>query len=135
MGFETDGGAWFECVPGKPKEGRVKIRLQNLEQHKIIVDATETIVAEYHHNEKTGSPERVEYVVTDEKLAEEMRLDFTILEWQDIKLDGKPLKCTTKNRVLMCNRIPAFMKFYLDSLIIVKSNQDKIFGSGDELGN
>lgn len=133
MSFTTDDGTWFEVVPGKPEKGRVKFRLLTLKQNEKIVEATQKEVKEYKTKEN-GDLQLFESVKVDKELATEMQFDFLIPEWE-IKFNGKELKCTKQNKIMMMKENSAFLAFQAACIQKLSKNHLKLFGTKDELGN
>ena len=135
MDFKTSEGAWFDYVPDKPEEGRVQLQILDGEEVRDIVKATETEKVEYKPIRKNGPLQRFEFIAVDEDLATEMRIDKSILDWENTSLNGKPLKCTKANKLKMFYKSPHFRKVYVDGIAKVSQDSAKMYGAEDETGN
>jgi len=115
MQFDTDNqGTWFEYVEGKPKEGRVCLRVCNGEALKKIEKATVKKQVEY----KKG--QRFEFYEVDEETRAKMIWDYCIPDWENTQdAKGKDIPCTAENKLGLMrksNAYKALIERFLDKL-------------------
>lgn len=135
MNFETNQGAWFEYVPGQPKQGRCKIRVPSMADLDAIYKTTRKKVVEFRPQFPRGPLQRLSWVEVDENAESDAIFDHGIMEWEKTGLDGVELDCTKENKIRLLTECPAFLKFYRDSCNALNEDIIKRFGGKDPQGN
>lgn len=87
-------GAWFDLVEGKPKDGRICLRVCNGKALEAIRAKTVKARVEYRGGQ------RFEYADIKEDLHSELVWDYCIVDWENIQdAEGNPIPCTRANKV------------------------------------
>jgi hypothetical protein len=111
-------GVWFEY---EDKSFSVEVRIcagQDLER---IFKATQKTRVEYKRDS------RFEYLDIDHDKRDEMMWDFIIIDWKGIEDGaGKPLPCTTENKVALMKGSVLFTNFIGECVELLSSDIKKI---------
>ena len=133
MDFAIADGYWFDYVSGEPKEGRVKIRVLDGDDVRVIEKATQKKGVEYKG--PRGARQRFEFTDVDAALAHEMQIDLSIVEWENTSFNGKKLDCTKENKIMMVLKVPQFRKIYTDGIEKINNDDLDAYGTTDEVKN
>ena len=93
----------------------VELRNVTLAEFKAIRKQTVTKRAEYHQV-NTEKPYRYEVEDTDEEKADELLWDYQIARWYIVDGDGKKIKCTKENKLLLMGNSAEFVNFVVKNL-------------------
>lgn len=98
---DPNPGIWFKFNEDDPESGEICVRPVNAEKRSEIQKRTVKRKVEYKHGQ------RFEYVETDDDKFSEMLWDYVISDWTKLEDDdGKPIPCTTENKLfLMLNNV------------------------------
>lgn len=108
---ELNPGAWFDIVEGKPKEGRICLRVANGEALEEIRARTIKKKVEY----KKG--QRFEAEEVNGKLQSELLWDYTIVGWENLAdAGGKAIPCTKANKAKLMRGSLVFQRIVADCL-------------------
>ena len=93
----------------------IELRNVTLAQFKEIRKQTVTKRAEYHqiNDEK---PFRYDVEDTDDDLADELLWDYQIVGWNIVDENGKKIKCTKQNKLLLMGNSSEFVTFVVNNL-------------------
>ena len=93
----------------------IELRNVTLAEFKAIRKQTVTKRAEYHqiNNEK---PFRYDVEDTDEDKADELLWDYQIAAWNIVDDNGKKIKCTKENKLLLMGNSSEFVTFVVKNL-------------------
>jgi hypothetical protein len=112
---QRDSGTWFYFNKDKPEQGGICLRELTPKELQEIEALTTTVTKKF----KRGA--YVEIKDVDEKLANKLRINKTIVDWDKVAIDGVVLKCTIDNKV-RAMEFPDFVKFVADNLEILTEN-------------
>lgn len=101
--------------PGSEDEW-IDLRNITLAEFKKIRAATVSKRAEYHQIKEGDKPFRYEVEDTDEDKSDELLWDYQIVDWNILDGDGKKIKCTKENKLLLMGNSSEFVNFVVDSL-------------------
>ncbi len=102
-------GMWFFFDKDDQDKGGVCLRELTPDQ----IEQIERITVKTKKKFKRG----VAYddITTDEKLANKLRWDYVIFDWQGVSLDGVVLECNRDNKTKIM-KVGNFIKFVADSI-------------------
>ncbi len=100
----------FYFDDSQPKEGYIDIRACPKEEFDAIEDKTVVEKKKF----KRGQYVIIKNVNND--LQNELLWDYTIAEWAGVSYDGKVLECTKENKVMLMQKSPQFMTFYISCI-------------------
>ena len=109
--------------PGSDDEW-IDLRNVTLAEFKKIRGSTVTTRAEYHQVD-TAKPFRYEVEETDSDKADELLWDYQIVDWNIVDGDGKKIKCTKDNKLLLMGNSSEFVNFVVDSLNQLAKDEKK----------
>ena len=93
----------------------VDLRNVTLAEFKAIRKQTVTKRAEYHQV-NAEKPYRYEVEDTDEEKADELLWDYQIVRWYIVDDDGKKIKCTKENKLMLMGNSAEFVNFVVKNL-------------------
>jgi len=102
----------------------VDLRNVTLAEFKKIRAMTVTQRAEYHQVDKS-KPFRYEVEDTNSDLADELLWDYQIVDWNIVDGEGKKIKCTKENKLLLMGNSSEFVNFVVDSLNQLAKDEKK----------
>ena len=102
----------------------VDLRNVSLAEFKKIRAATVVKRTEYHQVDG-GKPFRYEVDETDDTAADELLWDYQIVDWNIVDPDGKKIKCTKENKLLLMGNSSEFVNFVVDSLNRLAKDEKK----------
>lgn len=108
--FKEAEGIWFYFDPHNESEGGVCLRELSVEEN----DRIEQLTVKKKKKFRRG----VAYddIKTDEKLARKLQLQYCIVDWKNVQLNGQPLECSNENKERIM-KVLDFAKFVADCLI------------------
>ena len=110
MNFASSNeGKWFDFDANDPSKGGVQIRVLSLDETKRI----DKLAVKTRMKPMRGQMVKIEDV--NEELQDRLRWDYCIVDWKDVTLDGKPLPCTTENKVALMKNV-RFINFLVDKI-------------------
>ena len=109
--------------PG-PDEEWIDLRNITLAEFKKINAETVTKRAEYHQVDN-AKPFRYEVDDIDSDKADEMLWDYQIVDWNIADGEGKKIKCTKENKLLLMGNSAEFVNFVVDSLNQLADDEKK----------
>ena len=113
-------GAWFKFNEDDPESGEIRIRIINSARREEIQKACIKPKVEY----KNG--QRFEFTTTNDSLFSEMLWDYSIVEWVRLEDDdGKPIECTTENKVFLMQNNVRFAHFVAKCLEILNETEEE----------
>jgi hypothetical protein len=98
------------------EEEWIDLRNITIAQVKAIRKKTVSQRAEYHQVDGVNKPYRYEVEDTDQEKADELLWDYQIADWCIVDADGKKIKCTLENKLLLMENSAEFVTFVVDSL-------------------
>ena len=95
----TNDGTWFFADKDNKKAGSICLRVLDVDEYNRI----EAITTKTKKKVKRG----VAYddVTTDAKLAAKLRWRYCIVDWNDLKLNGKNMDCDDASKVEICKSL------------------------------
>jgi hypothetical protein len=93
----------------------IDLRNVTVAEFKKIRKETVSTRAEYHQI-KDSKPFRYEVEDTDQDKADELLWDYQIVAWNIVDGNGKKIKCTKENKLLLMGNSTEFATFVVDSL-------------------
>jgi len=116
MDFTSENsGKWFWFNGKDENSGGICLRVLSIDESRRIDKLTTT---------KKWKPIRgqvTELKTIDEELRDKLVWDYCIVDWKDVKLDGKEVKPTADSKVAMMGS-NAFATFFLDK--VTELNED-----------
>lgn len=110
--------------PGDSEEW-IDLRNITLAEFKKIRASTVTNRAEYHQIKDGDKPFRYEVEDTDSDKADELLWDYQIVDWNIVDGDGKKIKCTKENKLLLMGNSAEFVNFVVDNLNQLAKDEQK----------
>jgi hypothetical protein len=118
---DPNPGVWFKFDDQDPESGSISIRVANDTIIRKIDKACSKTRVEY----KNG--QRFEVRETNDDLYSEMLWDYVIPDWSGLEDDeGKPLECTTENKLFLMRNNPGFSLFVQKCLEKLKDMQENL---------
>jgi hypothetical protein len=114
---DPNPGVWFKFDSEDPDSGEIAIRAVNQRKRREIQRQCVKNRVEYKHGQ------RFEVQDTNDDLFSDLLWDYIIVDW--IKLedeDGKPIVCTTENKLRLMSEDVGFQQFV--NACLVKLNED-----------
>jgi len=109
--------------PGSDTEW-IDLRNITLAEYKKINAQTVQKRAEYHQV-NDAKPYRYEVEDVDSEKADELLWDYQIVDWNIVDPDGKKIKCTKDNKILLMGNSAEFVNFVVDSLNQLADDEKK----------
>lgn len=118
MKFSSDNsGKKFYFNPKKEEEGSVTLRL-------VPKDILDDIMSK-----TTWTTKRIRRGQMQEEKHEDLpkqeRLiwDYTIVDWENVSIDGEEIECNTENKYFMMMRVPKFSNFVADQVEMMRNEE------------
>jgi len=103
---DPNPGAWFKFDEEDPESGEISVRAVNQAKRKDIQNKTVKRKVEYKHGQ------RFEFQDSNEDLFSELLWDYVIADWKGLEDDdGKPIECTTANKIFLMQNNVGFAAF------------------------
>jgi len=100
-------GKWFYFDPTNEEAGGIYIRVLNAEVANKIFKSTTRERKDIVVNNRL-----FEKRIGDDEAAYARLIDYCIVDWKGVSLDGEPLECTTPNKVKIMRKSVTFSRFY-----------------------
>ena len=107
----SNGGTWFYFNDSNHDDGGVCLRSLSIKDLNRIEKETATVKREFKKVTKRDPAQVFEIREVDEEKRMQLQWDAMIVDWKNIEVDGKQIKCTTENKVMMMNEYPEFAVF------------------------
>lgn len=103
---DPNPGVWFKFDQDDPDSGEISIRAVNQRKRREIQRKCIKNRVEYKHGQ------RFEVQDTDDDAFSEMLWDYIIADWNKLEDDdGKPIECTTENKLILMAENVGFQQF------------------------
>ena len=117
---DPNKGAWFQFNESDPDSGEIRIRVINSARRAEMQKACVKPKVEYKHGQ------RFEFTKTNDDLFSEMLWDYSIVEWVRLEDDdGKPIECTTENKLFLMQNNVGFARFVSACLEILTETEEE----------
>src|SRR6056297_1159072 len=108
---DPNPGIWFRFDENDPESGEVAIRPLNPAKREAIRKKAVKKRVEYKHGQ------RFEVEDVNDDLSSELLWDYSITGWNDlVDDDGKPIACTSENKVFLMKNHVGFARFIGDKM-------------------
>jgi len=116
---DPNQGAWFQFNENDPDSGEIQIRVINSARRSEMQKACVKPKVEYKHGQ------RFEFTQTNDELFSRMLWDYSIVSWVRLEDDdGKPIECTTDNKIFLMQNNVGFAQFVSKCLEILTETEE-----------
>ena len=108
---------------------KVKVKVPEPEDLEAVEKEFVTVKHEFVYNPNLGRMERVEWKEENQQQKNIALGARLIVEWENVKINGKIAKCTEANKRKLIAESPVFREFYTDSVTQLTEQVRSQYGS------